>query len=83
MSRNGFIALLLLTVAAIGVGAWIAEHFAGPGLARTLIVAAFAALVVFPAAKFAGHRGWINGELDFSKLGGRSGGATQERGDAK
>jgi hypothetical protein len=83
MTRNGFIALLLLTVAAIGAGAQIAERFAAPGLGRTLIVAAFTALVVFPAAKFAERRGWIRGELDFSKLGRRGNGAPDERGDAK
>jgi len=83
VSRNGFVVLLLLTVAAIGIGASIAERFAEPGIGRTLIVAIFAALTVFPAAKFAEHRGWIKGELDFSKLGSRRGGATEERGDAK
>ncbi|HMN66839.1 MAG: hypothetical protein KF786_07445 [Burkholderiaceae bacterium] len=83
MTRNGFVVLLLLTVAAIGVGALVAERYAEPGLGRTLIVAVFAALVVFPAAKFAERRGWIRGELDFSKMGGRASGAADERGDAK
>jgi hypothetical protein len=83
MTRNGFVVLLLLTVGAIGVGALVAERYAEPGLGRTLIVAVFAALVVFPAAKFAERRGWIRGELDFSKMGGRASGAADERGDAK
>lgn len=83
MNRNGFVLLLLLTVAAIGVGAALAERYAEPGLGRTLVVAIFAALVMFPAAKFAERRGWIKGELDFTKLGSRRGGATEERGDAK
>jgi hypothetical protein len=83
MTRNGFIFLLLLTVAAIGVGAQIGERYADPGLARTLVVAIFTALVVFPAAKFAERRGWIRGELDFSKPGRRANGAPDERGDAK
>ena len=83
MTRNGFIFLLLLTVAAIGVGAQIGERYADPGLARTLVVAIFTALVVFPAAKFAERRGWIRGELDFSKTGRRANGAPDERGDAK
>ena len=83
MTRNGFIFLLLLTVAAIGVGAQIGERYADPGLARTLVVAIFTALVVFPAARFAERRGWIRGELDFSKPGRRANGATDERGDAK
>ncbi len=83
MSRNAFIVLLLLTVGAIGAGAMIAERYAEPGLGRTLIVAIFTALVVFPAAKFAEHRGWIRGELDFSKLGARSREAAEERGDPK
>ncbi len=54
MTRNGSVVLLLLTVAAIGVGALVAER-----------------------------RGWIRGELDFSKMGGRASGAADERGDAK
>ena len=83
MTRNGFIFLLLLTGAAIGVGAQIGERYADPGLARTLVVAIFTALVVFPAAKFAERRGWIRGELDFSKPGRRANGAPDERGDAK
>ena len=83
MTRNGFIFLLLLTVAAIGVGAQIGERYADPGLARTLVVAIFTALVVFPAARFAERRGWIRGELDFSKPGRRANGAPDERGDAK
>ncbi|HRA79466.1 MAG TPA: hypothetical protein PK956_11715 [Burkholderiaceae bacterium] len=83
MTRNGFVVLLLLTVAAIGVGAQIAERYADPGLGRTLIVAVFTALVVFPAARFAERRGWIRGELDFSKLGRRGNGVPDERGDAK
>ena len=48
MTRNGFIFLLLLTVAAIGVGAQIGERYADPGLARTLVVAIFTARVVCP-----------------------------------
>ena len=83
MTRNGFIFLLLLTVAAIGVGAQIGERYADPGLARTLVVAIFSALVVFPGAKFAERRGWIKGELDFSKPGRRANGAPDERGDTK
>lgn len=76
MTRNAFVLLLVLTVGAIAVGARIAEHYAAPGLGRTLIVAAFTALVVFPAAKFAERRGWIRGGLDLSKMGrGRGGDA--------
>lgn len=76
MTRNAFIVLLLLTVGAIALGAQIAERYAAPGIGRTLIVAAFTALVVFPAAKFAERRGWIRGGLDFSKTGrGRGGDA--------
>jgi hypothetical protein len=83
VTRNAFIVMLLLTIGAIAVGAQIAERYAAPGLSRTLIVALFTALVVFPAAKFAEHRGWIKGELDFSKMGRRGNGAQDERGDAK
>jgi len=83
MTRNAFIGLLLLTVVAIGIGAQIAERYADPGLGRTLIVAIFTALVVFPAAKLAERRGWIKGELDFSKPGSRGSAAGDERGDAK
>ena len=76
MTRNAFIVLLLLTVGAIALGAQIAERYAAPGIGRTLIVAAFTALVVFPAAKFAERRGWIRGGLEFSKMGrGRGGDA--------
>ena len=46
MSRNGFIVLLLLTVAAIGVGAIVAERFAEPGIGRTLIVGKDGALTI-------------------------------------
>ena len=83
MTRNGFVVMLLLTVGAIALGAQVAERYADPGLGRTLIVAPFTALVVFPAAKLAERRGWIKGELDFSKLGRRGSGAPDERGDAK
>jgi len=83
MTRNGFVFLLLLTIGAIALGAQVAERFAEPGLGRTLIVASFTALVVFPAARFAERRGWIRGGLDFSKTGGRGTGAPDERGDAK
>jgi hypothetical protein len=83
MTRNGFIVMLLLTVGAIALGAQVAERYADPGLGRTLIVALFTALVVFPAAKLGERRGWIKGELDFSKLGRRGSGAPDERGDAK
>ena len=69
MTRNAFIALLLLTIAAVAIGAQIAERYAAPGIGRTIIVAAFTALVVFPAAKFAERRGWIRGSLDLSKTG--------------
>ncbi len=74
MTRNAFIGMLLLTVAAVAIGALIAERYAAPGIGRTLIVAVFTALVVFPAAKFAERRGWIRGSLDLTKTG---------RGDAK
>ena len=87
MTRNGFIFLLLLTVAAIGVGAQIGERYADPGLARTLVVAIFTALVdarvQAEMARVAERRGWIRGELDFSKPGRRANGAPDERGDAK
>lgn len=69
MTRNAFIGLLLLTIAAVAIGAQLAERYASPGIGRTLVVALFTALVVFPAGMYAERRGWIRGELDFSKPG--------------
>ena len=70
MTRNGFILMMLVTVGAISVGDAIAAHYTDEGIGRTLLVAAIAAAIVFPAAFVAVRFGLISKEkLDFSKLG--------------
>lgn len=82
MTRNVFIALLVLTIVAVIVGAKIAERYAAPGIGRTLIVALFTALIVFPAGWYAERRGWIRGKLDLSRpRGARATSSTRTPGE--
>jgi hypothetical protein len=64
MTRNGFILLMLATVAAIFIGAEIAEHYTDEGFGRTLMVGAIAAAIVYPISKLAEKIGWIKGNFE-------------------
>lgn len=68
MSSRGFAFLLIVTVAAIMIAGSIAEHFTEPGLGRTLWVALGTALVLFPAARWAEKRGWVQGKLQLGNI---------------
>ena len=68
MTLKGFLFLMVVTVLTVIAAGLIAERFAEPGLQRTLLVAAIASLVVFPAAKWAERRGWISGSLKLDRL---------------
>jgi hypothetical protein len=68
MTLKGFLFLLGVTVLTVIVAGLIAERYAAPGFERTLVVAGIAALVVFPAGKFAERRGWVKGELQLGEL---------------
>ena len=82
MTRNGFILLMLVTVGAIFVGDVIATRYTEEGIGRTLLVAAIAAAIVYPAALMAVRFGLIRKDkLDFSKLGApRDGEGRKDRG---
>jgi hypothetical protein len=67
MTSRGFVFLLVVTVAAIGVAARIAETYTSPGMERTIAVAIMTALALWPAAKFAERRGWVKGELQLGR----------------
>ncbi len=67
MTVRGFVFLLIVTVAAVGIGALVAEGFTNRGLERTLAVAVITAAIVFPAAYWAEKRGWISGALDLNR----------------
>lgn len=64
MTRNGFILLMLTTVAAIFIGSVIAERYTDEGLGRTLMVGAIAAAIVYPISKLAERIGWIKGTFE-------------------
>jgi hypothetical protein len=68
VSLKGFLFLLVVTVLTVMAAGLIAERFAEPGLQRTAVVAVIAALVVFPAAKWAEWRGWIKGSLQLHRI---------------
>ncbi|MFA7666532.1 MAG: hypothetical protein WCY32_10480 [Burkholderiaceae bacterium] len=81
MTRNGFIVLMLVTVGAIMLGDAVAVRYTDEGIGRTLLVAAIAAGIVFPAALVAARFGLIKGTFDFSKLGApRDGKGRDDRG---
>ena len=82
MTRNGFILLMLVTVGAIFVGDVVATRYTDEGIGRTLLVAAIAAAIVYPAALVAVRFGLISKDkLDFSKLGApRDGEGRNDRG---
>ncbi len=67
MTVKGFVFLLIVTIAAIGIGSWIAERFTPRGLERTLAVALITAAIVFPAAYLAEKLGWIRGGLRLTR----------------
>ncbi len=67
MTRDGFILLLILTVGAIALGDAIAGRYSDPGLARSLLVGAITAAIVFPVARLAERFGLIKGSFHFSK----------------
>ncbi len=68
MSARGFAFLLVVTVLAVMLTATIAEQMTEPGLLRTLVVAAGTALIIFPAARWAEHRGWIKGKVQLGRI---------------
>ena len=82
MTRNGFILMLLVTVGAIILGDAIATRYTDEGIGRTLLVAAIAAAIVYPAALLAVRYGQISKDkFDFSKLGApRDGEGRKDRG---
>lgn len=62
MTLKAFLFLFVVTLVAVVVSALIAEQLVGPGFERGVIIAVLSGLVVFPAARWAEHRGWIKGE---------------------
>lgn len=69
MTRNTFILMLIITIAAITLGDAIAGRYTDPGLARILLVGAITAAIVFPIAKLGERLGLISGTFHFYKDG--------------
>ncbi len=68
MTLKGFLFLLALTIVTVMTAGVLAEQHAAPGFERTMVVAVITAFVVFPAARWAERRGWINGNLKLDDL---------------
>jgi hypothetical protein len=64
MTVRAFVVLLLVTVAAIGVGDWVARDFTAPGLERSFAVMVVAAAIIAPVAWLLERAGWIRGGWD-------------------
>ena len=62
MTLKAFLFLLVVTIVAVVGAAMVAEALVGPGFERGILIAVFAGLVVFPAARWAEYRGWIKGD---------------------
>jgi hypothetical protein len=68
MKLKGFLFLFAVTVATIMFAGTLANYLiAEKGLMRTLLVAAIAIVVVYPAAMWAEKKGWVSGSLDLRK----------------
>ena len=61
MTLKAFLFLFVVTMVAVVASAFIAERLVGPGFERGVVIAVLSGLVVFPAARWAEHRGWIKG----------------------
>ena len=61
MTLKAFIFLLVVTIVAVTGSALIAEMLLAPGFERGIVIAVLSGLVVFPAARWAEYRGWIEG----------------------
>jgi hypothetical protein len=61
VTLKAFLFLFVVTMVAVVGAALIAEMLIEPGLARGVLIAVLAGLVVFPAARWAEYRGWIKG----------------------
>jgi hypothetical protein len=62
VTLKAFIFLLVVTIVAVVGAALIAEALVAPGFERGILIAVISGLVVFPAARWAEHRGWIKGD---------------------
>jgi uncharacterized membrane protein YfcA len=78
MTVRAFILLMLVTVAGIAVGDYVAEDFTSPGMARTFAVFVIAGAIVAPVAWLLGRIGWIRGRFDL----GRKNGPQRDGGEA-
>jgi len=67
MTVRAFIALLLITVVAVGIGDHIATRFSAPGLERTFAVLVITAAIVAPFAWLLEKVGWIRGRLELGR----------------
>jgi hypothetical protein len=67
MTVRAFIALLLITVVAVGIGDHFATRFAAPGLERTFSVLVITAAIVAPCAWLLEKIGWIRGRLELGR----------------
>ena len=61
MTLKAFLFLLVVTIVAVTGAALIAEALLPPGFERGIVIAVLSGLVVFPAARWAEYRGWIQG----------------------
>ncbi len=61
MTLKAFLFLLVVTIVAVTGAALIAEMLLPPGFERGIVIAVLSGLVVFPAARWAEYRGWIQG----------------------
>jgi hypothetical protein len=61
VTLKAFLFLLFVTIVAVTGGALIAEMLLPPGFERGIVIAVLSGLVVFPAARWAEYRGWIQG----------------------
>jgi hypothetical protein len=61
VTLKAFLFLLVVTIVAVTGGALIAEMLLPPGFERGIVIAVLSGLVVFPAARWAEYRGWIQG----------------------
>jgi hypothetical protein len=61
VTLKAFLFLLVVTIVAVTGAALIAEALLPPGFERGIVIAVLSGLVVFPAARWAEYRGWIQG----------------------
>ncbi|MGD9944669.1 MAG: hypothetical protein AB7L76_25420 [Burkholderiaceae bacterium] len=67
MTRNVFIALLVITLVVVTLAIEIAERYTEPGLGRTLMVAGITAAIMFPIGWIGERMGYIKGKFEFGK----------------